>query len=350
VNHATGWGFTSLLFWTDRYAPVAVPDFSGIGSWTYYALRALEQLIMFSLPSFLLVSGFFVAAAAGRARVLRWSQVRGRLRTLLIPYLLWSIVIFAGRFVEGKNSSDGYLEQLIFGRAAEPYYYITLLTQLFLLAPLLVAGMVTSRWKTVLLATAALQFVVQAARYPVLLGWQMPLADWIVHQTPGWSFPHMVFWFAFGVAAGFHLNELMAWTSQWRRALPWVTVALGVLAFVEWELIFRASGSDWLRPVPTVVDSLYAMAFILTFLAYARQLPECQPLDALGARSFGVYLIHAPVLELASRASYHLAPLLLAHQLAFLALLVLAGVGVPLLLMTMVRRSPVRPLYSYLFG
>jgi peptidoglycan/LPS O-acetylase OafA/YrhL len=85
-------------------------------------------------------------------------------------------------------------------------------------------------------------------------------------------------------------------------------------------------------------------------MAFAQRMPTSRSLDVLGARSFGIYLIHAPVLELLSRASYHLAPVLLAHQILLIVLLVGAGIGVPVLLMNLVSRSPARPYYNYLFG
>ena len=352
VNHALGWGFTSLFWWTDRYEAVAVPDFSQLGSPTYYALRGAEQLITFSLPAFLFVSGFFVAFAAGRGdRKLGWEKVSPRIRMLLIPYLVWSVAIFALRGVEGTtDTSVGYLEQLLFGRAAEPYYYVPLIIQMYVLS-LLVVGWIKDYWKPVLVVAAIVQLVAQVARYPVLLGWDVPAAVWIANHTPGWFFPHLVFWFAFGVFAGFHPSTLGRLVTRWKPVLPWAAAALGVMALVEWELILRASGEQWLNPTPTVLDSLYTGAFILTFVAFAAvRLPMRPQLDALGERSFGVYLVHAPVLELLSRMSYHLTPPLLAHVFVFLCVLIVAGVAVPLVLMTTVNRSSVRPYYNYLFG
>jgi surface polysaccharide O-acyltransferase-like enzyme len=351
VNHATGWGFTALIWWTDRYQSTAVPDFSKVGSAEYYALRAAEQLIMFTLPAFLFVSGFFMAFAAGRAATLGWDKISGRLRVLLVPYLLWSIAIFVGRSVEGSgDSAGGYARQLLFGGAAEPYYYIPLLTQMFILAPLIV-GLVRRHWRAALAIAALLQLAAQASRYPVILRWDLPMATWIWQHTPGWFFPHMIFWFVFGIVAGFHLPALKAWAARHRAILPWVTLALGLAAFAEWELLMAASGRDWLRPTMTLLDSAYAGAFVLTFLAFAEApLPGTGWLDSVGARSFGIYLVHAPVLEILSRMSYHVTPVLLGHQLLFLVLLVAAGVAVPLVLMGLVRRSPARPVFNYLFG
>ena len=351
VNHASGWGFTSLFWWTDRYQAVAVPDFSQLGGPAYYSLRAMEQLIMFSLPAFLFVSGFCVAFPAGRdGLVYSWSKASSRIKALLIPYVLWSIAIFVVRGLEGTTDTPGgYVGQLLFGRAAEPYYFVPLIIQMYLLAPLFV-GVLKKHWKPVLLTAGLIQLVVQAARYPIYLGWDVPAATWILNHAPGWFFPNAIFWFVFGMVFVLEQSTLKQWLSQRKAVLPWITAALGVLAFVEWELLLRFAGR-WLVPTPTVLDSLYAGSFILTFVAFAEsRVPAKQPLSALGERSFGIYLMHAPVLELLSRVSYHAIPLLLAYQFVFQPLLIIVGVGIPILIMAAVNRSPARPYYNYLFG
>jgi peptidoglycan/LPS O-acetylase OafA/YrhL len=203
----------------------------------------------------------------------------------------------------------------------------------------------------VLIAAGVLQFGLQLTRYPVMLGLNAPAAEWLTHHAPSWFFPQAVFWFVFGTFAGFHLPSLEQWLSRWKRVLPWATVTAGALAFLEWELLLGYSGSSWLPPVPTAVDTFYSAGFILTFMAFApMNVPVRRQLDALGEKSFGVYLAHAPVLEIVSRASYHIAPFILGYQFLFQPLLIAAGVGVPLLLMMMVNRSPARQYYNYLFG
>jgi probable poly-beta-1,6-N-acetyl-D-glucosamine export protein len=351
LNHTVGWGFTSLFWWTDRYDPVTVPDFSRLGSASYYGLRLVEQIVTVGVPAFLFVSGFFVAFAAGRSGSMPWSRVGGRLRMLVIPYVLWSLAIFAGRALEGQaDTAQGYVSQLLFGRAADPYYYVPLIAQLYLLAPVLVLVMRT-HWRLVLGGLALVQLGIQAARYPVILGWDAAWAAWVWQHTPSWFFPHMAFWFALGIYAGLHGPAFRSWLASVRGALPWLTVGLALACVVEWELLLGASGRSWIGPTPTALDSLYCGALLLTFLAFADiRIAGSRYLDALGERSFGIYLLHAPVLELASRASYHVVPLLLAHQLLFQSMLVAAGLVVPLVAMALVTRSRVRPCYTYLFG
>jgi probable poly-beta-1,6-N-acetyl-D-glucosamine export protein len=352
VNHSTGWGFTALFWWTDRYQPVSVPDFSQVGSASYYALRAMEQSIMFAIPAFLFVSGFFVAFATERQRnTVGWEVIRSRVWSLLVPYLVWSAVIFSWRGLEGTIDAPlGYLTQILLGRAAEPYYYVPLLIQFLLISPLLVP-LVRKHWKPVLLIAGVAQFVVHAARYPVILGWDLPLTDHIVRYSPGFAVPQTIFWFVFGIFAGSHLPLLKSRLAHWKKVLPVLTIVLGLLALVEWELLFRHSGAQWLPPAVTALDSFYAGAFILTFLAWEKaRLPFAAPLERLGAMSFGVYLVHAPVLELVSRTAYHAVPWMLGHQILHQPALLASGVAVPLLMMALMNRSPVRAQYRFVFG
>ncbi|NWG13813.1 MAG: acyltransferase [Acidobacteria bacterium] len=352
INHASGWGFTAMFWWTDRYQAGPVPDFSGLGTASYYALRAAEQLIMFSIPAFLFVSGFFVAFATGRRREsLGWKPVGVRIRDLAIPYIFWSLALLAGKGALGSFDRPlGYLQSLAFGRAAAPYYYVPLLAQYFLFSPLIVP-LVRKHWKPVLLSAGLLQLTVHVARYPVLLGRDVAVAQWVVIHSPGWFFPQTCFWFVFGAFAGFHLSVLKGWLVRWAALLPALTLVSAVLAFLEWELLFGLSGREWLPPAVTALDSIYAGAMILTFIAFDDLRPPfTKQLGELGARSFGVYLMHAPVLEVASRAAYHGAPWILGHQFLFQPLLTLAGVGVPLAAMIAIDRSPVRRCYKYIFG
>jgi peptidoglycan/LPS O-acetylase OafA/YrhL len=176
------------------------------------------------------------------------------------------------------------------------------------------------------------------------------VVSWIGRHLPGWFFPHMMLWFVFGVFSGFNLAAFKGWLARWSTVLPWVALGLGVAAFIEWELLLKFSGRQWLPPTLTLLDSLYAFAFLATFLAWSPRLRLPQRLDAVGVQSYGVYLLHAPVLELVARASYHVAPPVLGHQFVFQVVLVACGVGVPLLFMALVNRSPARPYYNYLFG
>lgn len=360
INHASGWGFTALFWWTDRYWGGSVPNFSQLGSASYYGLRVMEQVIMFSIPAFLFVSGFFIAFATGRNReTVAWSVVGNRVKNLLIPYLIWSVVIFAMnaalRWIDDPTQRIlgtplGYLQNLLFGRTAAPYYYVPLITQLFLLSPLLVP-LAKKQWKPLLLVTGLLLLLVSLSRYAVILEMDMPIAEQILRLTPAWFFPQSVFWFAVGLASGFHLPVFKAWLARWKWVLLGATAVSFFLALFEWEFLFHQSGAEWLTPTRTLLDEVYSGAFLFTFLAFDKfNLPLAKFWSDLGTKSFGIYLVHAPVLEFVARASYHYFPQVLAYQILLMPLLIVCGVAVPLLLMALVNRSPIRPYYQTIFG
>ena len=37
-NHASGWGYTAMVYWADRYRPVTVPNFDQVWSPSFYGL------------------------------------------------------------------------------------------------------------------------------------------------------------------------------------------------------------------------------------------------------------------------------------------------------------------------
>ena len=352
LNHSASWGFIAMFWWTDRYLPVSVPNFDQMGSIAYYSLRFIEQIITFSVPVFLFVSGFFIAFAVGRSRVIEgWRVAGSRIVTLVVPYLIWSVVMFIFAYVQNiKYSLLEYAKLLFIGGAADPYYYIPLLVQLLLLAPLLILA-ARNHWKLLLVIVAIIQLFVQSIKYPFSFVSESSVIQQFVALTPGWFFPAKMFWFVFGVVFGLHITEIKQWATRYRWILLTILVILLPLGMLEWELILRISSSEWVGYYDTALDSLYAFMFILCFISFDRVVPPySQRLFNIGAKSYGIYLVHALVLIIASKLVYHVIPSLLAYQILFQPLLIVAGLGIPLLMMIVVKKSPARRYYRYLFG
>ena len=353
LNHAIAWSYIALFWWAHRYRPVASPNFDQMGSLAYYILRAIEQAITFSIPAFLFVSGFFVAVAAGRTQAtIRWSVVASRIQNFAIPYLLWSLLIFISDFIQSGQALPPlvYLRQLATGGAADPFYYVPLIVQLYLLAPLL-TPLARARPRALLLGSGLLQLVVMLLSYVDLLQLDLPALRPLLWLTTSWLFPGHLFWFVGGIVVGFHLAQVKALAARLRWSLVVAVVVLFFVCVFEWETLLRLSGRPWIGPRETLLDCLFSLAVLLAFLAFDRaRLPAFERFSALGPQSFGVYLVHSLVLEYTARGIYHRAPALLGLPFLFLPILVTLGLGLPLLLMTAVRRSPARPLYTYLFG
>ncbi len=352
LNHAASWGFIAMFWWTDRYRAVSVPNFDQIGSASYYAMRFIEQLIAFSVPAFLFVSGFFVAFVIGKENLLSGFKIAGkRIGTLIVPYLIWSGVMFGFSYILGaKYSIFRYIKMLLVGGAADPYYYIPLIIQLFALAPLFVL-IARNHWKALLACGIVTQFIVQGIRYPMILGMDSPLLVWLIKLTPGWFFPTKVMWFILGIVVSLHLVAFKEWIFKLRYGLLIGLVVFLLATMIEWEVLLRASNSDWIPYFDTVLDSVYAFFFITTFINFNQvELPKSQWLADLGGKSYGVYLVHTIVLIVSARLIFHVAPFILAYQIIFQPILIALGLGSPLILMMLVKKSPARMFYRTLFG
>ena len=350
--HAAGWGFTAMFAWTHRYLPVSAPNFDQMGTLSYYTLRGFEQLAVFSIPAFLFVSGIFIAIATGRNReALNWSTVGARIRNLVLPYLLWSALLMLASFAQSRSLSlRAVLVNLLTGRTNPAYYFVPLLIQFYLLAPL-ITRFARRRWLPLLIVAGLMQLAVQLLYYPALINVKAGALQPIINVVPKWFFAARFFWFTLGVVAGFHMQALERFVRRfggWALGMALVFFPLGI---VEWEIMQELSGQPWLAHRETVLDSAFAAAVIFGFLGFNRaSVPYSEQLDDLGSKSYGIYLIHSPVMEYASRILYHVAPWVLAWQLLLQPLLVVLGLGIPLSMMAVVARSPMRTYYRYAFG
>jgi probable poly-beta-1,6-N-acetyl-D-glucosamine export protein len=350
--HTSGMGFVAMFAWTHRYLPVTVPNYDQMGSAAYYGLRVIEGIVTFTIPAFLFISGFFIAFATGRTQSkVSWGYVFSRIKYLLVPYSIWYLVASLLLIVEGyRESFVGLVVSFATGRINPVFYYVPLLIQLYLLSPLLVT-LAKKNWKALLISAALIQVFVQALQYPLFLGWDVPAVQQIASFFPKWFFPVRIFWFTLGIVIGFNLNEFKTKAFQFRWVFLSLTLIFMLTSIIEWEVLLQASGQPWLDHRETFIDLLYAGMLLMSYLAFDKAaLPWTGQIADLGAKSYGIYLTHALFIEYTARIIYRIYPTLLGNQLLLQLVLVVVGLGMPLLMMAVVKRSPLRAAYTYLFG
>lgn len=369
-NHATVYGFSALFERSDPEfvrlgAQAYVPDYNERGSLTYYALLFIKQLIAFGVPVFLFVSGYFVAFAAGRKEPkLKWDVVKTRILALVIPYTLWTIIIFVmqavvyrrtlffqgGEFVGYLPGIWAYVQALIFGEVTTAYYYVPLLVQYYLLSPFLVP-LAKNRWKELLIIASIIQLFVDGLRYFQYLDLPLPGLEVMLQMTPLWFFPRRIFWFTLGIVFGFHFQDFKPYLVKLKTVFPIAAVIFLGFSIFEFDAIVTASGEGWIGSFPTFSNIFYSLCVIFGFLLHEKlKLPYEAQLSDLGTKSFGVYLLNDQALELTGRILFSSAHFILSYQILYLPIMVIAGLGIPLLLMYIVNKSPARPYYKYIFG
>ena len=351
--HAAGWGFVAMFSWTHRYMPVTSPNYDQIGSLMYYIMRLIEQLVVFVIPAFLFVSGFFAAFATGRNQsTIGWGTVKARIIKIIIPYLIWTFILIGGLLLEGVTISPrGYLGQILLGKINPAYYYVPLLIQFYLLSPLIIY-LAKKNWVLLLIVTGIIQVIVLSLNHLAILGVENPISQTLSVSVPKWLFISRLFWFTLGIVACLQLKSFKIWLERYKWYFLMITIVLIPLGVIEWEMYLKWSGQLWTSHRETILDGVYSLSFIFAFLAFDKivSIPFARQLDSLGSKSFGIYLIHSPVMGYTARVLYHLTPWLLGYQGILLLVLIVVGFGIPLLMMYVVNKTPARRYYQYIFG
>jgi surface polysaccharide O-acyltransferase-like enzyme len=343
LQHATAYGLQALFEWTNRYLPVEVPNYDLMGSVPYHAFIIIRQISSFSVPAFLFISGYFIAfLAKGMAAKLNWSQVLPRVKGLIYPFIIWTVL----RYVllrQMPTSIDDLLN---------PYHFIPLLIQFYLIAPLLVWA-AKGNWKLLLLIVAVFHFAVQALRYIDGLGLGSPGLESVLGLTPRWILiGQQPFWFPLGIVFGLYSKEATIRLEGARWKLFAAALIFLLLTIAEYYVGDYINGSAWIGPTN---ESLFRNFYILTIILFILSLDESQfifpkRLSELGARSLGIYMANIPAIFVVAVFMYTLTPRLLGHQFIYMIILFIAGLFGPLMLMWTVRNTPARRYYRYLFG
>jgi fucose 4-O-acetylase-like acetyltransferase len=342
IHHAAAYGFSAMFLWTNRYRPVSVPNYDQLGSLPYYALLFIRQLTEFAIPSFLIVSGFYIAFINKRKLSnIEWNDIWMRIKRLLFPFFIWTVIVFIliQRF---RPSIDDILST---------YYYIPLISQYYVLS-LLLAPLAKKNWKGLLIVTWFVQTGIHSLRFFLALGWEFPGLDFMMSFTPRWFFPNQIFHFSLGLVLGFHALQAAKWLSFNKWKLLMLGIFLIMISVPEYELTANLADQKWLGPAYSGFSRyLLAIVIALSILAFDKfQIPLSKQIKMIGSQSLGIYLVNTPTIFLVGAFMYHRTPWALKYQLIYQPVLIVFGLGMPILLMSTIKKSRLRRIYHYLFG
>lgn len=331
LYHSTGWGML---------APPehGYPAVEGLGR---YVLLTIRQLGVIAVPTFLFISGAFIAyASRGDPPRLSWKFVWNSLNRIVWPYVFWSIVYYLAIYLyRGEIYTPvGYLKNLIVGY---PFHFVPLLVFYYLLSPLLVRFARTSAL-VLLLGIGLYQIALVNIMFPGVLGFTFPgWSEYLALPILATTLAEWAIFFPLGLI---YRIKARCWAPVLRR-FRWLTLAATVLLFILSLLhvfgVIHVPLAGFLCPLPFVL-------FIPTI--DRRSIPAVRQLETLGKRSYGLYLMHLTVVSLTFLAVRILFPWLMGWQLVLQPLLFAAGVGVPMLVMDGFTRLSRPAFYRVLFG
>jgi peptidoglycan/LPS O-acetylase OafA/YrhL len=347
LYHASSWAF-EIMSWTPQ-------GFDQMEPLTFNGLRAVQQAIIFAIPVFLFISGYFIAFAIGRIETNKqWKVIFTRIKNLVIPFFIWSVLILSLDMLLGNTYSvKDFILKIITANARGPYYFVALLVQFLILSPILIV-LARTRYQLLLILTAFIQLIIVTLRYDTVLDLNIPALQPILFMSLQRFFAGHIFFFTFGIVYGLHYSQFEHFRQKLIRVRWGLLVSLVVfflLGVIEWGILEKSSSQIWFSQPETHIDGLYAFTFILCYLAFEEFTPPfSKQLALLGGMSYGIYLLHWSVLEYISKMIYHFLPWLMNYQILMQPILIACGLGVPVILMTLVNKSPFRQYYRYLFG
>jgi surface polysaccharide O-acyltransferase-like enzyme len=246
--------------------------------------RWLGHVTRFGVPGFLLASGFLYAGAPADSAT-TWR----RLRRILVPYLIASLLAQLWRAYAGLPSEGGTLiADLLLASSFGPYYYVFVIALLVALTPAvaqlprpllyaLTGALVASQW-FVDAATVALLSLYWHLRSP-LLWWGYFLLGWVARlhepELRAWAAPRRgaLLWILSGAIVG--LTALASWEEALPRTLVrtamWLDV-YAVLAFVALAASAVTALPGWLRWLSDATYAIY-LYHVFFVLAVQRWLP-----------------------------------------------------------------------------
>lgn len=312
-----------------------------IGGWQNVLLVSLHRLGKPAVPLFLFVSGGFVAyAARGNPPKVSWHTAQSSILRLLWPYLFWSAVFYAVILLQrGESySPTGYVKNLLVGY---PYHFIPLLIFYYALSPVL-ASIGRRYGLALVLAIGLYQVVLIAVEYPGTFGVSVP--GWTGILSPpilGGTLAQWAVYFPLGLVIGLNMKQVKPILQRFLWLLASVSVVFYVL-----DVLDTASLVDFPAGVHIYPLSVVLMAPLVS----RNSIPAVKSLEAIGKNTYGLYLTHLLVVDLALVALYSWMPWLIPLPLLTVAIIFLLAMAIPLGAMKLLAGSPARPVYRYVFG
>ena len=300
----------------------------------------LQALGGFAVPIFLFISGAFLSYAAS---ALSFTFVKSNVGRILWPYVIWSLVFYAWLFLSGgaRYSPQGYVKNLLVGY---PYHFVPLLVFWYVSAPIL--SRLGKRYGVAVLTAIGLyQVVLLTLRYPDVAGLSGPFPRWSEYLKPPVLFSSMSIWsiyFPLGLVLSAHDRTVRPHLIRLRGLFLAVLAAVFLIGILNAYEVVSAPWARFAAPLP--------LMFLLPTIDRG-SIPFVRRFEMLGKRTYGVYLAHFVLINIAVVAISKWIPALSGLPVIVYPAAFVIALGGSLLLMDLTARTlQGRRMYRYVFG
>lgn len=258
----------------------------------YWIVRILSRLSAFVVQGFILLSGVKLFLKAGNVHYGRFYL--SRLMSVILPYALWVIVYYL-YFCYRDYFTFSWMDlgqYILWGDLAAHFYFIVVITQFYLLAPLWMLLFRRMQPTVLLLVTLMIN---------VICG--IGLGDLLSVLFPGRSFAHLdvlflryLFYWTAGCVIGLHYREFQDFLRR-----RWMGITLLFLVCAGFEAWVTVCGENRIAVILDQIHTLYCISAILFFYMLAQLFTDggaivLRPLAWIDQSAYGIYLIHCLVI------------------------------------------------------
>ena len=350
-HHSIYWAVTAINYWGDRFISSATPELLSIPNVFSLFLRITDQIAGSAVPAFLFVSGFLYSFSLDRQTIRQsYRLIQKRILYLLFPYIVWSTATVVFRAIEGRSYTVVELIRVyLLGEADAPFYYVPLIIQMIILSPFLFKAV--KKYPVVILPIA---FVIQALSsipwyFKVLEITPLQSLNFLNFFKSSYLISHLV-WFLIGMVFFIYRQKIIAFLKKYLWGFLFLIAFTFFIGQLEIQQLMNVSGNNWINSQASIVTRFFYSLLILAFAVFWENNAWVSRIEFIGARSYGIYLSHILTIEICARLIYHILPFILGQTVIFLGILVFLGVSIPLLIMYVSRITPLKTIYSYLWG
>ncbi len=262
----------------------------------YWTVLLLSKMSAFVVPGFILLSGVKLSLKAGNIHYGRFYL--SRLTKVVIPYIIW-VFIYYIYFCSKDYYTFSWAELgrfILTGNVSAHFYFVVVLVQFYLLAPVWVIFFKKAN-PAVVLMLSLLITIICGTSMDSILATVFPHHDFPYLNI---LFPrYLVYWVA-GCMIGLHYQEFVNYLQK-----RWISITLLFLAcsfIMGWfTLRFAGGGPIWMDQI----HILYSISALLFFYMVAQLFTGSggvmlKPFGWLDRYTYHIYLVHCLVIVMAN--------------------------------------------------